>query len=291
MNDTRRLTESQVASPSPGPSREPDILDRIVEGKRQEVESLRSRAAEFRERAADAPSPRDFSGALADPAHLSLVAEVKRRSPGAGAIDEALDPVELARRYERGGARALSVLTDGSHFGGSLADLVAVRDAVALPCLRKDFTLEEVQVLEARAGGADAILLIVRILDDARLRGLREMAEELGMAALVEAHDGVEVDRALASGASILGINNRDLATFRTDLSVTFGVLDQIPPELVLVSESGIRSGEDAELLARRGVDAILVGEAMVRAPDPEALARALSGPVPAPRPDGTRPT
>lgn len=284
MKNTRRLAESQGGgSPDPG-ERMPDILDRIVEGKRGEVAELRARLPELRSRAADASAPRDFAGALADPQGISLIAEVKRRSPGAGAIDEGLEPVALARRYQAGGARALSVLTDGHHFGGSLDDLREVREAVSIPCLRKDFTLEEVQVYEARAAGADAILLIVRILEDGELRGLRELAEELGMAALVEAHDGAEVDRALASGATVVGINNRDLATFRTDLSVTLGVAHRVPPGVTLVSESGIRSGEDAELLAHRGVDAILVGEAMVRSRDPEALAGALSRPVPTPR-------
>ena len=281
-------TQEKVSDPTPdspphpgAASRRGDVLQRIVETKRKEVEALRPRAAEWARRAAEAPPTRDFHGVLADPSGLSLIAEVKRRSPGAGAIRPELDPVALAKRYAAGGARALSILTDASYFQGSLDDLSGVREAVSLPCLRKDFVIDPVQVHEARAFGADAILLIVRILGDGPLRELRLLAEELGMAALVEAHDGEEVERALASGARILGINNRDLATFSTDLQVTLDLLGSVPPGVVLVSESGIRTGEDAARLAAEGVDAVLVGEALVRAPDPEALARALSRPRP----------
>jgi indole-3-glycerol phosphate synthase len=256
-----------------------------VATKREEIEALRPRAEELARRAASAPTPRDFHGALADPSGLSLIAEVKRRSPGAGAIRPDLDPVALAERYAEGGARALSILTDGPWFQGALEDLTRIRERVTLPCLRKDFILDPVQVHEARAAGADAILLIVRILDDQALRELRLLAESLGMGVLVEAHDRDEVARAVASGARILGINNRDLATFVTDLQVTLDLLDAVPSEVVLVSESGIRTGGDAARLAARGVDAILVGEALVRAPDPGALARDLSAPRPAPRP------
>lgn len=252
--------------------------------KQEELAGLRPRSHELRARAADAAPPRPFAQSLADPTRLSVIAEVKRRSPGAGAIDPGLDPVRLAARYEAGGAAALSVLTDGPWFGGSLADLEAIRAGVSLPCLRKDFTLDSLQLLEARAHGADAVLLIVRILTDAALRELREEAESLGLAVLVEAHDAEEVDRALASGARILGINNRDLATFRTTLEVTFGLLDRIPDDILLVSESGIHAGEDAVRLAAAGVDAVLVGEALVRAGSgAAALARELS----APRPQG----
>ncbi len=267
-----------------GGGRGRDVLERIVATKREEIEALRPRAEELARRAASAPPPRDFHGALADPSGLSLIAEVKRRSPGAGAIRPDLDPVALAERYAGGGARALSVLTDGPWFQGALEDLTRIRERVTLPCLRKDFVLDPVQVHEARAAGADAILLIVRILDDGALRELRVLAESLGMGVLVEAHDGGEVERAVASGARILGINNRDLATFVTDLQVTLDLLPAVPPEVVLVSESGIRTGGDAARLAARGVDAILVGEALVRTPDPGALARDLSAPRPFPR-------
>jgi indole-3-glycerol phosphate synthase len=262
---------------TPTPSPAVHVLDRIVEAKRRELEALRPRAPEFRARAADAPPPRPFAAALADPSVVSLIAEVKRRSPGAGDIDPTLDPPTLAARYEAGGARAISVLTDGPHFGGSLADLEAVRARVSLPCLRKDFTLEPVQLHEARAHGADGVLLIVRLLDDAPLRELREEAESLGLGVLVEAHDAAEVDRALASGATLLGINNRDLSTFRTSLEVTFDLLDRVPDAVTLVSESGIRTAADVAGLARRGVDAVLVGEALVRSGDATVAARELS--------------
>ncbi len=261
-----------------GRSTGPHVLDRIVATKRSELAELRPRAGELRARAADAPLPRPFAAALADPSEVSLVAEVKRRSPGAGPIDMALDPPTLAARYEAGGARAISVLTDAPWFGGSLADLEAVRARVQLPVLRKDFTLDALQLHEARAHGADAVLLIVRILSDTALRELREEAESLGLGVLVEAHDRAEVARALASGATILGINNRDLSNFHTSLEVTFGLLPDVPDGVTLVSESGIRSAEDVVGLARAGVDAVLVGEALVRSGDAEGGARSLSG-------------
>jgi indole-3-glycerol phosphate synthase len=254
------------------------VLTRIVATKREELAALRPLASELRDRAASASPPRPFAAALADPSRVSLIAEVKRRSPGAGDIDVSLDPVRLATRYEAGGAAALSILTDGPWFGGKLADLEAVRSAVDLPCLRKDFTLNPLHLHEARAHGADAVLLIVRILGDPDLRELREEAESLGMGVLVEAHDAEEVDRALASGATIVGVNNRDLASFSTSLEVTFGLLSRIPDAVTLVSESGIRTPDDVAALAARGVDAILVGEALVRAGQPEAAAAGLAG-------------
>lgn len=260
-----------------------NILDRIVTTKRAEVAALVGREAEVRQRAREAPHPRDFRGALTEPDTVSLIAEVKRRSPGAGAIDPSLDPLRQARCYEDGGARALSVLTDGTYFQGSLDDLAQVRDVASLPVLRKDFTIDELQIWEARGAGADAILLIVRILEDERLRAFRQLAEELGMAALVEAHDGREVERALGSGARILGVNNRDLSTFTTDLEVTMGLADRVPRNVVLVSESGISTRKQVARLGERGVDAVLVGEALVRAGDPELAARELSGVARAP--------
>ncbi|CAN5728956.1 indole-3-glycerol phosphate synthase TrpC [soil metagenome] len=278
---------SPRSTPPTGPhdsSGHPGILERIVLTKREEVAALAPVAAELRARAATAPAPRPFAAALADPSRVSLIAEVQRRSHGAGDIDPALDPPTLAARYESGGAAAISVLTDGPWFGGSLADLVAVRARIALPCLRKDFTLDPLQLHEARAHGADAVLLIVRILSDAALRELREEAESLGLAVLVEAHDAEEVERALASGARILGVNNRDLSSFSTSLDVTFGLLDRIPDGVTLVSESGIRTAADVASLAAAGVDAILVGEALVRSGDATEAARDLSRHRPAGR-------
>lgn len=262
-----------TASPSSGES---SALDRIVVTKREEVETLRPRAAEFRAKAVDMPPARPFEAALKDTQRMSLIAEIKRRSPGAGAINLDLDPVTLASAYASGGAAALSILTDGPWFGGRLKDLEEVRTSVHLPCLRKDFTLDPVQLHEARAHGADGVLLIVRILEDAQLRELREEAESLGMGVLVEAHDAEEVRRALESGARILGVNNRDLSTFQTSLQTTLDLLDAIPDDVILISESGIRSADDVAVLAREGVDGVLVGEALVRSGSPEAMARSM---------------
>lgn len=269
-----------MSSPSTGRSASlPDILARIVETKRREVEELRPREADVRGLARGAPPPRDFRSALRPgQGRVALIAEVKRRSPGAGAIRPDMDPVEQARSYESGGAAALSVLTDQDYFQGSLDDLVAVREAVGIPVLRKDFIIDSAQIQEARAAGADAILLIVRILDDGPLRDLREEAESLGMAALVEVHDEAELERALASGAGIVGINNRDLRTFKTELTVTRRLAPLVPPGVILVSESGMSGPEQVAEVGAMGADAVLVGEALVRAPDPAALARLLAG-------------
>lgn len=254
-----------------------DILTTIVATKRREIDALRPRATELRDRAADVPPPRDFRGALIRE-RVAVIAEVKRRSPGAGEIRPGLDPGALSRVYEDAGAAALSVLTDREYFGGGLEDLSRAREAVAIPALRKDFVLDPLQVLEARGAGADAILLIVRILEDGPLRELRELAESLGMEALVEVHTDGELDRALASGAHIVGVNNRDLRTFRTDLAVTEALLPRLPDRGVLVSESGIRSGADVARLGSAGVHAVLVGESILRARDPGTKVTELAG-------------
>jgi indole-3-glycerol phosphate synthase len=230
------------------------------------------------------PPPRDFLAAVAEGANVSLIAECKRRSPGAGDIRPGLDPAELARTYQSAGAAALSVLTDEEYFGGSLEDLAVVRAATSIPVLRKDFTLDPLQVAEARGAGADAVLLIVRILDDHTLRRLMSEADAWGLAALVETHDGAELRRALDAGARIVGINNRDLATFTTDLDTTLRLLAEVPDDVVVVSESGIRDEADVRGLGASGVDAVLVGETLLRASDPGAQARALSCAPRAPR-------
>jgi indole-3-glycerol phosphate synthase len=255
-----------------------NILDRIVDTKKGEVAALSPRMPEIRVAAEEAAAPRPFHRALAEPATVSLIAEVKRRSPGAGPIRTGLEPGALAASYADAGAAALSVLTDGQYFGGSLSDLREARERSGLPALRKDFIIDPIQVWEARAGGADAILLIVRVLDDPHLRDLQDLAWELGMAALVETHTVSELERALAAGARIVGVNNRDLSTFTTDLDVTLGLLGLVPPDVVLVSESGIRTTADVDRLGAGGVDAILVGETLLRAEDPGAMAGALSG-------------
>lgn len=257
-----------------------DILERIVETKRHEVKGLKDRVSELRAAAESSEPARDFLGALSGGESVAVIAEIKRRSPGAGPIRPDLDPLQLASTYEAGGAAALSVLTDRDYFGGSLEDLSAARGPVGLPVLRKDFLIDESQIYEARAAGADAILLIVRILDDARLRSLCRLGEELGMTALVEAHDGEEVDRGVAAGARLIGVNNRNLRTFEARLDVTLGLLDRIPPDVVLVSESGIRTPEDVRLLGEKGVDAVLVGESLLRQNDPGAGVSALVGEV-----------
>jgi indole-3-glycerol phosphate synthase len=256
----------------------PGILAEIVETKRREVDSLRPRADAIERMLDDAAPPRDFLGALARPASVSLIAECKRRSPGAGGIRPGVDPVELTLGYRDAGAAALSVLTDGDYFGGSLDDLRHVSAAVDLPVLRKDFTLDTLQLIEARGAGADAVLLIVRILDDPTLSRLHTAATALGMSVLVEVHDAIELRRALEIGADLIGINNRDLSTFTTDLATTLRLLGDIPDDVVVVSESGIRTRGDVERLGEAGVDAILVGEALLTAPDPATAAAGLVG-------------
>jgi len=256
----------------------PGILSRIVRSKEEELEGLRARAEMLEKEAAEAPPARDFRAALDRPGEVALIAECKRRSPGAGEIRPGLDPVALTTGYEAAGASALSVLTDTSYFGGSNVDLVAVKAATGIPVLRKDFTLDPLQIVEARGVGADAVLLIVRVLSDATLRTLLAEAEAMGMTALVETHDANEVRRALAVGASVVGINNRDLATFTSDLDTTLRLLEEIPPDVAVVSESGIRSRSDVERLGAAGANAVLVGEALLVEPDPGRAAARLTG-------------
>jgi indole-3-glycerol phosphate synthase len=254
------------------------ILDRIVEVKRSEVEATRARQPEIVAKAKDTAPALGFRAALRRPAEVRLLAEVKRRSPSAGEIRPGADPAGVARAYERAGAAAVSVLTDQQFFGGSLDALIAVRAAVGLPLIRKDFVIRPVQVWEARAAGADAVLLIARILDDARLGELHAVARELGMDALVEAHDAGEVERALAAGATLLGVNNRDLDTFTTDLGLCVRLASGVLGDVVYVAESGIRSAADVDRVGEAGIDAVLVGESLMRQPDLEAAAAALVG-------------
>lgn len=255
-----------------------NILDRIVEVKRDEVRALAGRASELSARSKDAPPPRGFAAALRRPAEVRLLAEVKRRSPSAGEIRPGADPVEVAQAYESGGAAALSVLTDRHFFGGELGFLVRVRKAVGLPVLRKDFVIDPLQVHEARAAGADAILLIVRILSDSQLADLHGVARELGMDILVEVHTAAEMERTLAAGCTLAGVNNRDLATFTTDLDLSIRLASTVPDEVTLVAESGIRTAADVDRLGAAGFDAILVGESLMRQPDLTAAASALAG-------------
>jgi len=257
------------------------VLDTIVAHKRAELAELRRAVPEEElvSRAACAPAPRPFSAALRGPG-LRVVAEVKAASPSAGVLREDLDPQHLARRYAAGGACALSVLTDRRFFRGSPEHLQAARGATDLPVLRKDFTLEPYHVYEARALGADAVLLIAAVLRDRELAVLVRLAEQLGMAALVEVHTEEEVDRALAAGARLVGINNRDLRTFQVDLATTERLRPRIPDTVTVVSESGIQTPEDVRRVWDAGVRAVLVGSALVRSPDParklQELVRAL---------------
>jgi len=246
------------------------ILDEIVAAKRREVDVARQWQSleELEAQVAVAPSVSDFRAALVGTGPIRLIAEIKKASPSAQVIRADFDPVGIAQIYQQHGASCLSVLTDTPYFKGHLADLAHVRASVTIPLLRKDFLIDDYQVVEARLAGADAILLIAEILDDALLRRLRERAQCLGMAALVEFHDAVNLPRVLASGADLIGINNRDLRNFGTDLEHTLRLRDQIPPDVVLVSESGIRSRRDIERLEAAGISAILVGESLLRAPD-----------------------
>ena len=218
---------------------------------------------------------RDFAGALRLQ-RPSIISEIKKASPSKGLLIEDFRPSELAAQYETGGASALSVLTDRDFFKGSIADLQAARAACALPVLRKDFTIAEYHVLEAAAAGADAVLLIAAILDDAQLRGFRELAAAFGMAALVEIHDAAELEKAVRSGARIIGVNNRDLRTFRVSLDVSVSLAAGIPADVIKVSESGIFSGTDVRGLMAYGYDAFLVGEHLVKSADPAQALREL---------------
>jgi len=247
-----------------------NILDDIVATKRQEIAAAKAARpeAKLRELAAAAPAPRNFFAALSGPGPIKLIAEVKKASPSAGIIRADFEPVSIAQTYERHGASCLSVLTDEKYFQGSLDYLVAVRAAVGLPVLRKDFILDSYQLYEARAAGADAVLLIAECLDDCNLRKLHNEAVALGLTPLVELYDPENLQRVFDAGATLIGVNNRDLRSFKTDLAHTLRLREQIPDQCVLVSESGIRTRDDVQRLAAAGVDAILVGETLMREPD-----------------------
>ena len=229
------------------------------------------------EQATGTPAPRDFAGALAVDG-LSCIAEIKRRSPSKGVLSPDLQPEVVAKEYVAGGAACLSVLTDADFFGGAPGDLVAARHASGLPVLRKDFTVQEADVADARLMGADAVLLIAAALEDDELRRFAALADELGLAALVEVHDAPELARALAAGARLVGVNQRDLHTFAVDHDRACALAAAIPADVTAVAESGIRDADDARRLADAGYDAILVGETLVRAEDRAATVRTLVG-------------
>jgi len=256
------------------------ILDEIVARKHREVAVSRERVPTMalEGRLAVAPPVRDFFAAVAAPGAIRLIAEFKRKSPSAGELRPGATIEEIVRGYAAAGAAALSVLTDAVGFGGSLVDLESARVAVPLPVLRKEFVVDRYQVLEARAHGADALLLIAECLDDCLLRSLYREILDLGMTPLVELHSEEHIDRVLDLGATLIGINNRDLRTMTTDLDHVLRLRDRVPQECVLVAESGIRSRADVERLEQAGIGAMLVGESLLRSPDPGAAAAALLG-------------
>ena len=251
-------------------------LDQILDSTRRALPSLRERRGALEREAGSRPGPPSLSRALRRD-RVAVVAEVKRRSPSAGMIREDLDPRERAALYARSGASAISVLTDSAHFGGSVDDLRAAADRVEIPLLRKDFILDELQVIEARAAGAAAILLIVRALSPERLQALLACATAAGLEALVEVHSAPELERALAADARIIGVNSRDLDTFRIDVAGAWKLLAGIPADRVAVAESGMRKPDDVARAAGAGADAVLVGTALSAAEDPAALLRGLS--------------
>ena len=255
------------------------VLDDIVAGVRIDLDHRRAvtPAAELRAALADVDPPLDPMPHFRTPAS-SVIAEVKRRSPSKGDLAPIADPAELARRYAAGGAAAISVLTEQRRFGGSLDDLRAVRSAVDVPLLRKDFVVEPYQLLEARAAGADLVLLIVAALADDRLRGLHDEARELGMTVLVEVHDEAETERAVELGAELIGVNARNLKTLAVDTGVFGRLAPLVPGDRVLVAESGITGPEDVSARVAEGARVVLVGEALVRDGDPEGAVRRMTG-------------
>jgi indole-3-glycerol phosphate synthase len=261
------------------------FLRTILEHKRQEVAEQAAAVPlpDLRAKALDLPLPRDFAAAVARTrsgaarvSPLRAIAEIKRASPSLGAIRDPLDPAEIAAAYQAAGASAISVLTDSRFFRGSLGDLRAARDAVKLPVLRKEFVIGSYQIYESRVHRADAILLIAAALDPSHLLELYSLAKSLSLHPLVEVHTVEELETAHKAGATLIGINNRDLSTFETRLETTFGLLPHIAPEAVVVSESGISRAEDVKRLASAGVDAILVGEVLLKNADPGAKLREL---------------
>jgi len=259
-----------------------NILDKIVAEKKLEVAKLQPQTTKLKQAAAARKEFRDFAGALRRHDGVALIAEIKKASPSAGVIQKNFDPIQIARDYEAGGSSALSVLTDEKFFQGRLEYLQQIRDAARLPLLRKDFIINELQVYESVARGADAILLIVSILDDAQLKGFRELATQLHLASLVEVHDEAELDRALASGAEIIGVNNRDLRDFSVSLATTEKLAAKLRRGMcgkyTIVAESGIHSRADVERVAKAGANAILVGESLMRSGDIESKVHELMG-------------
>ncbi|MEW6262305.1 MAG: indole-3-glycerol phosphate synthase TrpC [Thermodesulfobacteriota bacterium] len=249
------------------------VLDRILARKREEIEALKSRpeAAELRRRCLEQPPPRDLAAALKNCPRVPIIAEIKKASPSAGTLNGSVPTAKRARAYQAGGAAALSILTDGPFFHGSLGDLEEARRAVTLPVLRKDFILEPVQLYESRAAGADAILLIAAALEESRLEDLFYQALLLGLTPLVEVHDAEELAAVLPLKPSLLGINNRNLATLEVTLATTENLMPLVPAGTLVVSESGIAGAKDVTRLQQAGVTAFLIGTTLMKSGDPEA--------------------
>jgi indole-3-glycerol phosphate synthase len=254
----------------------PVTLDQILTAARGRLPALAADRALLERAASDAPRPPAFAAALRG-ARVAVIAEVKRRSPSSGRIRDDLDPADRAERYARHGAAAVSVLTDTEFFGGSLDDLRAAVGRTAIPVVRKDFILDELQVLEARAAGAAAVLLIVRALTQRRLAALLACTREAGLEALVEVHTGEEVERALEAGAEVIGVNSRDLDTFRIDTEAAWSLLTRVPARCVAVAESGMATPADVSAAAAAGADAALIGTALSAAADPDTLLAGLT--------------
>lgn len=261
----------------------PNILKQIVAAKRTEIAAAKALVSpsELRGRLKDAPPVRDFFAALAAEGPIKLIAEVKKASPSKGVICADFDPVAIARTYQQHGASCISVLTDEQFFQGSLEYLRAIRQATSIPLLRKDFILDSYQLLEARYAGADAVLLIAECLDDCNLRKLHNEAIELGMTPLVELYDPENLPRVIEAGATLIGVNNRDLRTFEVDLDRAIRLRAVIPSACLLVAESGIETHADVNRLAAASVDAMLVGESLMREPDIGAAVERLLGKFP----------
>jgi indole-3-glycerol phosphate synthase len=256
------------------------ILDKIVATKRQDVDRAKAQQplSELRAQLVDAPPVRDFFAALGAPGPIKLIAEVKKASPSAGVIRADFNPAEIARTYATHGATCISVLTDEPYFQGRLEYLSQIRHAVGVPLLRKDFIIDSYQVVEARVAGADAVLLIAECLDDCNLRKLHNETIELGMTPLVELYEPENLPRVLEAGATLLGVNNRDLKTFKVDLNHAIELRKQVPRDCLFVAESGIRTHDDVQKLANAGIDAILVGESLMTQPDIGAAVDRLLG-------------
>jgi indole-3-glycerol phosphate synthase len=253
-------------------------LDAILDAHRATAASDTRTVDQLMVAALDMAPTRGFRAALADSERLGVISEIKRRSPSKGDLHADLDPAEMARAYERGGASCLSVLTDSPHFGGSIGDLQVARQACSLPVLRKDFTVSALDVVDARLMGADCVLLIAAALDRAELVDFHQLATEIGLDVLVEIHDETELELALAANATLIGVNQRDLVTFQVDHERAERMAGVIPDQAVKVAESGVRGGDDARRLEATGYDAVLVGETLVTSPDPAASIADLIG-------------